>query len=335
MAANFTFRVHSEAVVNIPYSVYFDFVPYEKWSLKSYITLLVNNYEHVDKKEAHFAFYRNLCSILDDEKMSQEVRDIAKKLLKSKKTDVSKANNSFWNTSSPASSSSNNGKKRSATELISTSSIIPTINTEMTCFVPDVDVPLKANGLLDILEVIKSAVHTFDKDTIEIGVGSSVAIKWYAKGHKTFEDVLKNEKLTHCILTEVQKISDWVKSAALSIDYKLECITTGSFGRGSPVCEDINIMITRNDSDGKNHLGVLTKLVEILSNQGFLTHELTRHDGDSLFAKFMGIYLFTVSYNEIGAALLSYTGGVKYNEGKLLAQKTEQEIFDVLGVPWR
>ena len=39
----------------------------------------------------------------------------------------------------------------------------------MTCFVPDEDVPLKANGSLGILEEIKSAVHTFDKDTIEIG----------------------------------------------------------------------------------------------------------------------------------------------------------------------
>ncbi|CAG8679171.1 11862_t:CDS:2, partial [Funneliformis mosseae] len=132
---------------------------------------------------------------------------------------------------------------------------------------------------------------------------------------------------------EVQKISDWVKSAALSIDYKLECITTGSFGRGSPVCEDIDIMITRNDSDGKNHLGVLTKLIEILSNQGFLTHELTRHDGDSLFAKFMGICklpeeihrrldLFTISYNEIGASLLSYTSNDIFNRNmRLMARK--------------
>ncbi|CAG8513328.1 10628_t:CDS:2 [Funneliformis mosseae] len=35
--------------------------------------------------DAHYAFYKNLCSILDDEKMSQEVRNIAQKLLKSKK----------------------------------------------------------------------------------------------------------------------------------------------------------------------------------------------------------------------------------------------------------
>ncbi|CAG8561228.1 2192_t:CDS:2 [Funneliformis mosseae] len=33
--------------------------------------------------------------------------------------------------------------------------------------------PLKANGSLDILEVIKSALHTFDKDAIEIGSSRS------------------------------------------------------------------------------------------------------------------------------------------------------------------
>ncbi len=75
-----------------------------------------------------------------------------------------------------------------------------------------------------------------------------------------------------------------------------------------------------------------------------------------------------VPYNEMGAALLSYTGndifnrsmrllarkkkmclnqhglymnvsrgrgGVKYTEGKLIAQRTEEEIFEALGVPWR
>jgi DNA polymerase/3'-5' exonuclease PolX len=80
------------------------------------------------------------------------------------------------------------------------------------------------------------------------------------------------------------------------------------------------------------------------------------------------IDLFMVPYNEMGAALLSYTGndifnrsmrllarkkkmclnqhglfmnvsrgrdGVKYSEGKIIAQRTEKEMFDALGVPWR
>ncbi|RIA87446.1 Nucleotidyltransferase [Glomus cerebriforme] len=226
------------------------------------------------------------------------------------------------------------------------------------------------------------------------GVGPTIAMKWYAKGHRTFEDVLKSEKLTRNQITgilyfddlqkriprdEVTKISEWVTCAALSIDPKLECITGGSYRRGSPDCGDIDIMITRNDSDGTTHLGVLTKLIEILRNQGFLTHELVQHNGESLSAKFMGICklpegihrrldLFMVPYNEMGAALLSYTGndifnrsmrllarkkkmclnqhglftnvsrgygGVKYSKGTIIAQRTEKEMFDALGVPWR
>ncbi|CAG8451789.1 16700_t:CDS:2 [Funneliformis mosseae] len=58
-----------------------------------------DNYENVDKMDAHFSFYKTLSLINDDEKMSQE-------------TDVLKANYSFWNTSSPTSSSSHKGKKR-------------------------------------------------------------------------------------------------------------------------------------------------------------------------------------------------------------------------------
>ncbi|CAG8601821.1 6250_t:CDS:2 [Funneliformis mosseae] len=92
-------NAHSVSVERIPYKVYFEFVPYEKWSLHSYITLLVDNYENVDKMDAHFSFYRMLSLINDDEKMSQE-------------TNVLKANNSFWNTSSPTTSSSHKGIKR-------------------------------------------------------------------------------------------------------------------------------------------------------------------------------------------------------------------------------
>ncbi|CAG8528422.1 910_t:CDS:2 [Funneliformis caledonium] len=57
--------------------------------------------------------------------------------LDKQKTDVLQANNNFWSPSSPTSSSSNNGKKR--------------------------NVPLKANGSLDPLEVIKLAVHTLTR----------------------------------------------------------------------------------------------------------------------------------------------------------------------------
>ncbi|RHZ85644.1 hypothetical protein Glove_63g36 [Diversispora epigaea] len=236
-------------------------------------------------------------------------------------------------------------------------------------------------------EVIKkfSAIH---------GVGSKAALKWYALGYRTFDDILKNVKLTHAQKVgiecfddlqeriprdEVTEISKVVEDAAHSTDPKLQLFTTGSYRRGNPTCGDIDILITRNDSDGKSHSGVLPKIIENLHNRNFITHDLTHTQEDDISGKYMGICrlsggkyrrldLFTVPYGELGAALLSFTGndifnrsirllarkkkmklnqhglykniargsgGVSLNEGKLIAQRTEQEIFDALGVPWR
>ncbi|CAG8622975.1 9202_t:CDS:2 [Funneliformis mosseae] len=86
--------------------------------------------------------------------MPQEVRDVAQRLLISKKPMFPKLIIAF-------------GTLRH----------LHRHRHQMTCFVPDEDVPLKANGSLDILEVIKSAVHTFDKDTIEIGSSRSSYIR--------------------------------------------------------------------------------------------------------------------------------------------------------------
>ncbi|CAG8707967.1 2270_t:CDS:1, partial [Funneliformis caledonium] len=60
-------------------------------------------------------------------------------------------------------------KKRSVTDLISTSFNIP----EMTCFVTDEEVTLQADGSLDILEVKSLLKQSFDKEIIEIGSSRS------------------------------------------------------------------------------------------------------------------------------------------------------------------
>ncbi|CAG8773245.1 10187_t:CDS:2, partial [Racocetra fulgida] len=51
---------------------------------------------------------------------------------------------------------------------------------------------------------------------------------------------------------EVTEISKRVEVAACKIDPKLLCITAGSYIRGQPTCGDIDIMLTRNNSDGKS-----------------------------------------------------------------------------------
>ncbi|CAG8761001.1 20031_t:CDS:10, partial [Gigaspora margarita] len=201
--------------------------------------------------------------------------------------------------------------------------------------------------------------------------GSFIAMKWYAKGYRTFDDIIQNVKLTRVqrigIEYEVTEISKRVEEAACRIDPKLLCITVGSYLRGKPTCGDIDILITRNNSDGK-------------TSSGLLTHDLTKHQEENATSRYFGICklpggekhrridLFTVPFNELGAALLSFTGNDIFNrsmrllarkkkmklnnhglyknisrgrggdsltEGTLIAQRTEREIFDALGVPWR
>nr|CAG8514765.1 72_t:CDS:10 [Entrophospora candida] len=234
-----------------------------------------------------------------------------------------------------------------------------------------------------------------DDELIKKFIGNTLAMKWHAKGYRTFEDLLQNAKLTSAQRAgiiyyddlqeriprnEVTEISMCIERLAHTVDKNLECITVGSYRRGSSSCGDIDIMITKNDSKGKNHLGILSKLLPILRRESIIVHDLAQHHGkESLSERYRGICklpggknrrldLFTVPYNEIGAALLSYTGndlfnrsmrllarkkkmrlnhhglygniirgngGIKYSEGTLIAQKTEIEIFDALGVPYR
>ncbi|CAJ0768904.1 6736_t:CDS:2 [Entrophospora sp. SA101] len=77
--------------------------------------------------------------------MSKEIRDVAQNLLKNKKADVKKVN-SLWD-----------------------KAIKQFIIPEISCFLPDEDVPLRANKTVDILEVVNLAVRTLDQKTIALG----------------------------------------------------------------------------------------------------------------------------------------------------------------------
>ncbi|CAG8724888.1 12111_t:CDS:10 [Dentiscutata erythropus] len=225
------------------------------------------------------------------------------------------------------------------------------------------------------------------------GVGAFTAMKWYAKGYRTFDDIIKNVDLTHAqrigieyfdelqekiLRDEVTEISNRVKEAAYKVDPDLLCIPVGSYIRGQPTCGDIDILITKkNDGDGKINYGAFSKLLAILHEEGLLTHDLTQpHGKEKVSSKYYGlcklpggkhhqIDFFIVPFNELGAALLAYTGNDIFNrsirllakkkkmnlnhhglyknvsrshgksEGVLIAQRTEKEIFDGLGIPWR
>lgn len=48
----------------------------------------------------------------------------------------------------------------------------------------------------------------------------------------------------------------------------------GSYRRGAETSGDVDFLITRDDSDGLNHAGVIRKLVQKLTMRGIITHEV-------------------------------------------------------------
>ncbi|RIA79612.1 hypothetical protein C1645_840286, partial [Glomus cerebriforme] len=92
-----------------------------------------------------------LHNIKNDLSISQNVRDIAQNLIKSSKSDIKNVN-SLWEKAIKE-------KKISpplAPVLPSSSSSSSSSVLGKRCFYPDMDVPLHANGSVDILEVVKS-----------------------------------------------------------------------------------------------------------------------------------------------------------------------------------
>ncbi|KAL0574084.1 hypothetical protein V5O48_007869 [Marasmius crinis-equi] len=235
------------------------------------------------------------------------------------------------------------------------------------------------------------------------GVGQATALKWYANGCRTLEDLKKgkggvrlsmaqsiglkyyndiNERMPRA---EAGEIFDLIKPIALSIDPDLFVEIMGSYRRGKADCGDIDILITRRTNDGRTHEGVLSRLLKKLHDADILTEDLALpEDPDDLEAIYRGlchlpgrkgskqrrIDFLTVPWKNRGAALLYYTGddifnrsmrlkankmgyslnqrglyegvvrdvqqrSLKTNKGTILASETEQEIFNILGVPWQ
>lgn len=66
-----------------------------------------------------------------------------------------------------------------------------------------------------------------------------------------------------------------VRDQTLSFDDKVFVEIMGSYRRGEANSGDIDILITRDPSDGKTHKGLIGKVVEALSSKGFITHAVS------------------------------------------------------------
>jgi len=120
------------------------------------------------------------------------------------------------------------------------------------------------------------------------------------------------------------------RSKAVQVDAKLKLFLMGSFRRGEESGRDIEVIITRDDSDGKTYQDPLLQLYRRLREDGLITHELSagkktekktqriysclcvamNHPG---FGKQRRIDLLGVPFSQLGAALIYYTGNEIFN----------------------
>ena len=228
------------------------------------------------------------------------------------------------------------------------------------------------------------------------GVGASVAFQWIAQGHRTLEDIRVKVDLTvnqriglehyedfraRIPRSEVAEHAKIVQSALHKFDPKLELIIGGSYRRGKPDSGDIDCFITKEDADiGHVRNVVMDSVVPFLTKVGFLKAALATPQSRADGSKWHGasalptskiwrrLDLLFVPWNELGAALIYFTGNDIFNRSiRLLASKkgmrlnqhglykdvmrgkerqritdgilvegqNEQRIFEVLGVTWR
>jgi hypothetical protein len=83
-----TYYTAQETSDDIPYHKYFEFFSYENWSLQHYVQLIINNYANAEKSKAHHTFFSILYNINKNLHISQEIRDIAQRLVDNKNVSI-------------------------------------------------------------------------------------------------------------------------------------------------------------------------------------------------------------------------------------------------------
>lgn len=119
------------------------------------------------------------------------------------------------------------------------------------------------------------------------GIGPATALKFYEKGHRTLEDLMNEDSLTHSqklglkyfddIKTriprhEVQEMELLLQKTGEEILHGVVILCGGSYRRGKASCGDLDVVITHPDR--KSHKGFLTRYVKRLKDMKFLREDL-------------------------------------------------------------
>uniref|UniRef100_J3MCS5 DNA polymerase n=2 Tax=Oryza brachyantha TaxID=4533 RepID=J3MCS5_ORYBR len=119
------------------------------------------------------------------------------------------------------------------------------------------------------------------------GVGPATALKLYDKGHRTLDDLQKDDSLTSAQRIglkffddinqriprhEVSEMEKLLQEVGTDILPGVIIICGGSYRRGKASCGDMDIIITH--PDGESHVGFLPKFVQRLKDMNFLREDL-------------------------------------------------------------
>lgn len=121
---------------------------------------------------------------------------------------------------------------------------------------------------------------------------------------------------------EVTRFHDLAREAAAAIDPKLLVFAMGSYIRRADECGDVDFIVTRDTSDGRDHGGMIKRLWRKLIEVGMIRHSLADPgDWESLSVKYNGlcavpgenptmrrIDILGVPWDELPAARIYFTG---------------------------
>ena len=226
-------------------------------------------------------------------------------------------------------------------------------------------------------------------------VGLAQATKWVDQGHRTIRDLLdkasltKNQKIgiehyndfqQRIPREEMQQHDKYICEIFKEVDCTLQATIGGSYRRGAPSSGDVDFIITKPDVSLEVVRTIMVDtVIPHLFKSGYLKIGLAtteRSDGSKWHGAaalpghttWRRIDFLFVPWNEIGAALIYFTGndifnrsirllaskkGMRLNQkglwkdvirgknrermtqGTLVEGKDEKRIFEHLGVPWR
>ncbi|XP_055991418.1 DNA polymerase lambda-like [Sorex fumeus] len=166
------------------------------------------------------------------------------------------------------------------------------------------------------------------------GAGTKTAQMWYQQGFRSLDDIRDQVPLTtqqaiglkhyddfleRMPREEAAEIEQTVRESAQALSPGLLCVACGSYRRGKASCGDVDVLVTH--PDGPSHQGILSRLLENLRQQGFLTDDLVSQEENGQQQKYLGVCrlpgpgrrhrrldIITVPYGEFACALLYFTG---------------------------